>query len=100
MSTPAHQPYDPLATTPGLIRRFENPKTQAALDLGIAEMDPGDKVGVIVHHVYTTDGVLIKNATTASIVVRIGGGFSIMAAGYKDWKKPGYGVEGKLVWKL
>ena len=97
MSTPA---YNPLAITPGLIRRFENPKTQAALDLGIAEMGPEDRVGVIVHHVYTTDGALIENETKASIVVRIGGGFSIMAAGYKDWTRPGFGVEGKLVWKI
>lgn len=100
MSTPAPIPYNPLATTPGLIRRFQNPKTQAALDMGIAEMDPADKVGVIVHHVFDTAGNVIQNETKASIVVKIGGGFSIMAAGYKDWTKPGFGVEGKLIWKL
>jgi hypothetical protein len=99
MSTPVPY-YDPLATTPGLIRRFENPKTQAALDMGIAEMDPADKVGVIVHQIFDVNGVAIQNETKASIIVRIGGGFSIMAAGYKDWTKPGFGVEGKLVWKL
>ena len=101
MSTPVTpaKPYDPLATTPGLIRRFENPKTQAALDLGIAEMDSADRVGVIVHHIYDTAGAVIQNETKATIVVRLGNQFSIAAAGFKDWTKPGFTVEGKLVWK-
>ena len=100
MSTPVYAPYDPLAVSKaGLIRRFENPKTQAALDLGIAEMGPDDPVAVIVHQIYNVDGSAIQNETKASIVVRLGNQVSIMAAGYKDWTKPGYGVEGKLVWK-
>lgn len=102
MSTPVTpaKPYDPLAVSKaGLIRRFENPKTQAALDLGIAEMNPEDRVGVIVHHVYDSSGVAIQNETKATIVVKLGNQFSIAAAGYKDWTKPGFTVEGKLVWK-
>ena len=90
---------NPLAVTKaGLIRRFENPKTQAALDLGIAEMNPDDSVGVIVHHIYDSSGSAM-NETKATIVVRLGNQFSVAAAGFKDWTKPGFGVEGKLVWK-
>lgn len=100
MTTPVYKPYDPLALNKtGLIRRFENPKTQAALDLGIAELDPSDQVGVIIHHIYDTSGAVIENESKATIVVRLGNQFSVMAAGYKDWTKPGYTVEGKLVWK-
>ena len=61
MSTaPPTGQYNPLAVTKGLIRRFENPKTQAALDLGIAEMGPNDHLGVIVHHLYDTTGAVIE----------------------------------------
>jgi hypothetical protein len=88
-----------MVTLPTGIRRFENPKTQAALDLGIAEMGPNDPVAVIVHHVYDVDGNKVENVTKASIVVRTGAGVSLMVGAYKDWTKASYGVEGKLVWK-
>jgi len=99
VTTPVYTPYDPLALNKtGLIRRFENPKTQAALDLGIAELGPDDHMGVIAHHLYDTTGAPL-NETKATIVVKLGNQFSIAAAGYKDWNKPGMTVEGKLVWK-
>ena len=91
-------PYNPkqLVESPLGIRRFENPKTQAALEMGLAEFKPGDTVAAVVHHIYTQYGDQIQNESKVSIVVRLPYGFSVMAGAFKDWKGGDQGVEGKL----
>jgi hypothetical protein len=97
------KPYNPYAVkevpsaSGGLgLRKFENPKTQAALDLGLAELGPNETVAAVAHHVYDQHGDRITNETKLSIVVRLPAGFSIMAGAYKDWVSGDQGVEGKL----
>ena len=92
-------PYNPaqLVEVPRLgIRMFENPKTQAALEMGLAELSPTDTVAAIVHHIYDQHGEQIRNETKVSIVVRLPYGFSVMAGAFKDWQGGDQGVEGKL----
>jgi hypothetical protein len=91
---------DPLKLTEsGPLRRFTNPYTQAALDSALSEITAGDPVAVVAHHVYNNDGTRIENVTKLSIVARLPAGFSVMAAGYKDWTKGDIGAEGKIVWR-
>jgi len=91
-------PYNPaqIVESPLGIRRFENPKTQAALEMGLAELKPGDTVAAVVHHIYNQHGEQIQNETKVSIVVRLPYGFSVMAGAFKDWQGGDQGVEGKL----
>lgn len=84
----------------GGVRRFSNLNIQAAIDSALAEAKPEDKVVVVAHHVFNTDGTVVENVTKASILVRLPAGFSVMAGGYKDWSKGSLGAEGKIVWKF
>jgi hypothetical protein len=77
---------------------FVNPKTQAAIDLGLAELEPGKTFAAVAHHVYDNDGTRIENVTKVSFVVRLPEGFSVQAGAYKDWQHGDHGVEGKIVW--
>jgi hypothetical protein len=97
-------PYDPYALVekeapvpgfPGL-RSFANPKTQAAIEMGLAELNDGETVAAIVHHIYNQHGDQIENESKVSIVVRLPYGFSVMAGAFKDWQGGDQGVEGKL----
>jgi hypothetical protein len=84
----------------GGIRRFSNLKIQSAIDSALAESKPEDKVVVVAHHVYNNDGTVVENVTKLSALVKLPGGFSVMAAAYKDWGKGDIGAEGKIVFKL
>jgi hypothetical protein len=83
----------------GGVRRFSNLKIQAAIDTALAEATDADKVVIVAHHVYNTDGSVVENRTMMSALVRLPAGFSVMAGGFKDWTKGELGVEGKIVWK-
>jgi hypothetical protein len=97
-------PYDPYAIVespppfpgaPGL-RSFANPKTQAAIEMGLAELGEGETVAAVVHHIYNQHGDQIENESKVSIVVRLPYGFSVMAGAFKDWQGGDQGVEGKI----
>lgn len=84
----------------GQIRRFSNLQIQAAVDSALAEAKPEDKVVVVAHHVYNSDGTVVENVTKLSAMVRLPAGFSLMAGAYKDWTKGDIGAEGKIIWRV
>lgn len=85
----------------GGVRRFSDTRIQAAIDSALASVKPDSKVAVVVHHIYAhPGGVAGENRTTATLLVRLPQGFSVAAAGYKDWSKGEIGAEAQLVWEL
>ncbi|HEY6547627.1 MAG TPA: hypothetical protein VI589_06965 [Vicinamibacteria bacterium] len=101
MTTPAAgTPYNPLSryTTEEGLKRFTNSKLQSAIDAAVASAGDAPVV-VVAHHVYEQDGAKTENVTKASILVRLPAGFSLMAAGYKDWQDGNLGAEARVVWK-
>jgi hypothetical protein len=95
MSTPIPV-KPPMLYQTGTLRRFSDDRIQAAIDNALAEMKPEDKMAVVAHHVYNSDGTHI---TKLSAVYRLPAGFSVVAGAYKDWTKGDQGIEGKIVFK-
>lgn len=87
----------PLVYQTGSLRRFTDDRIQQAVDSALAEAKPEDKVVVVAHHVYNSDGT---NVTKLSALVRLPAGFSVMAGAYKDWAKGDVGAEGKIVFRV
>lgn len=85
----------------GGVRRFSDARIQAAIDSALASVKPESKVAVVVHHTYAyPGGVAGENRTTATLLVRLPQGFSVAAAGYKDWTSGEIGGEAQLVWEI
>ena len=80
----------------GTLRRFSDDRIQAAIDSALAEAKPEDKMVVVAHHAYNSDGT---NVTKLSVLYRLPAGFSVVAGAFKDWSKGDQGVEGKIVFR-
>lgn len=80
----------------GTLRRFSDDRIQSAIDSALAEMKPEDKIAVVAHQVFNSDGT---NQTKLSVVCRLPAGFSVVAGAYRDWTKGDYGGEGKIVFR-
>ena len=80
----------------GTLRRFSDERIQAAIDNAFAEAKPEDKLVVVAHHVFNSDGT---NVTKLSALYRLPAGFSVVAGAYKDWTKGDMGAEGKIVFR-
>ncbi len=93
MSTPAAAP---MLYQTGTLRRFSDDRIQAAIDSALAEAKPEDKMVVVAHHVFNSDGT---NVTKLSVLYRLPAGFSVVAGAFKDWGKGDMGAEGKVVFR-
>lgn len=96
MPTPATVGALPQLYQTGTLRRFSDDRIQAAIDAALAEAKPEDKMVVVAHHTFNTDGT---NITKLSVLYRLPAGFSVVAGAFKDWNKGDMGAEGKIVFR-
>ena len=91
--------YNPLAKWEDAngIRKFSNVKLQGAIDDAFKTLPPDKHAAIVAHHIYNQDGSEVENITKVSIFVKGPAGFTLAAAGYKDWSKGSVGAEAKLV---
>lgn len=91
-------PYNPYAIREqNGIRTFENAKLQSVIDDAVQAV--GDRhFAAVAHHVYHNDGTVVENVTKVSLLVKVGGGFSLAAGAYKDWTSGDLGAEAKAIW--
>jgi hypothetical protein len=91
--------YNPLAKWEDAngIRKFSNSRLQSAIDDAFKVLPPDKNAAIVAHHVYNQDGTAVENITKLSIFVKGPAGFTLAAAGYKDWASGNQGAEAKLV---
>lgn len=95
----SNAPYNPLAKWEDSngIRRFSNAKLQSAIDDAFKVLPEGKHAAIVAHHVYEQNGDEITNVTKVSVFIKGPAGFTLAAAGFKDWDKGDVGAEAKLV---
>jgi hypothetical protein len=91
--------YNPLAKWEDAngLRKFSNAKLQGAIDDAFKALPADAHSAIVAHHVYEQNGLEVENVTTVSIFLKGPAGFSLAAAGFKDWTKGTIGAEAKLV---
>jgi hypothetical protein len=96
---PSTTPFNPLAKweDPNGIRKFSNGKLQSAIDDALKALPADAHAAIVAHHVYEQSGMEVDNRTTVSIFLKGPAGFTLAAAGFKDWVKGDIGAEAKLV---
>ena len=87
MSTPRLKSF---MTENGEVRHFQDSTIQRAVEDALRHVSKDNPVAVVGH--------ITQEGWKLSAAVRIGNDWSVMAAAYKDWRKPNFNVAGEVVW--